>query len=205
MWRAKVRGLSRGRCRGGQLMTAEEGRKTMWRSKICGLIIGAVALVAVVGYGDAAETIVKAASPIKGEGRFYKATDQLLLFSGYFQGGMLVEERIGDVHEAGLVCPSLLEINHTAGTQQGQGRCIIATKGGEFLYARWTCTGKPKEGCAGLFTVTGGTGKFSKAAGESQFALRSNVTDVVTTVPERDVTGSFTGHAAWTALKYTTP
>ena len=51
MWSAKVRGLSRGRCRGGQLITAKEGRKTMWRSKLSGLMIGALALVAVVGSG----------------------------------------------------------------------------------------------------------------------------------------------------------
>jgi len=176
----------------------------MWRGKICGLIIGAMALVAVVGYGEAAETIIKATSAIKGEGRFYRATDQLLLFAGYFQGNVEVEQG-GDLQGAGLVCPGLMEINHTAGTQQGQGRCIILTKGGEFLYASWTCTGKPKEGCAGPFTVTGGTGKFSKAMGESRFAILSDVMDVVTTVPERDVTGSFTGQAAWTALKYIVP
>ena len=176
----------------------------MWRGKICGLIIGAVGVMAVGGAGEAAETIVKATSAIKGEGRFYRATDQLLLFAGYFQGNVEVEQG-GDLQGAGLVCPGLMEINHTAGTQQGQGRCIILTKGGEFLYASWTCTGKPKEGCAGPFTVTGGTGKFSKAMGESRFAVISDVMDVVTTVPERDVTGSFTGQAAWATLKYTTP
>jgi hypothetical protein len=180
-----------------------ERRRTMWRGTIGGLIIGAVALVAVVGSSDAAETIVKAQASIKGEGRFYKATDQLLAFSGYFQGN--VETERGDLHEAMLVCPGLMEINPTAGTQQGEGRCIIETNGGDSLYARWTCTGKPGEGCVGPFTVTGGTGKFSKTMGESQFAIRSNVMSVVTTLPDRDVTGSFEGQAAWTALKYTTP
>jgi hypothetical protein len=184
-------------------VVGHERRRTMGRGRIGGLIIGAVALVAVVGSGEAAETIVKATAAITGEGRFYKATDQHLLFAGYFQGN--VETERGDLHEARMVCPSLMEINHTAGTQQGEGRCIIETNGGEFLYARWTCTGKPGEGCAGPFTVTGGTGKFSKAMGESQFAIRSNVMSVVTTVPDRDVTGSFEGQAAWTALKYTTP
>jgi hypothetical protein len=184
-------------------MTAKEGRKTMWRGKLSGLMICAVALVAVVGYGDAAETTVKAMSPIKGEGRFYKATDQHLVFSGYFQGNVDAER--GDLNEAGLVCPTVMEINLTAGTQEGAGRCIIQTKGGDFLYARWTCTGKPGEGCAGPFTIIGGTGKFSKAMGESLFAFRSNVMEVITTVPERDVTGSFTGQAAWAALKYTMP
>ena len=65
--------------------------------------------------------------------------------------------------------------------------------------------GKAGEGCAGPFTVTGGTGKFSKASGESRFAILSNVMEVVTTVPERDVTASFTGQAVWAALKYTMP
>jgi hypothetical protein len=114
-------------------------------------------------------------------------------------------EQGGDLDEAGLVRPGLIDVNRAAGTQQGEGRCIILTKGGDFLYARRTCTGKAGEGCAEPFTVTGGTGKFGKAMGESPFAVRSNVMDVVTTVPERDVTGSFTGQAAWGALKYTTP
>jgi hypothetical protein len=185
-------------------MTDRERRKTMWRPQVSGLMLGVLALVAVGGHSHAAETIVKATSSIKGEGRFYRATDQLVLFSGYFQGNVELESR-GDLQGAGLVCPGLLEINHTAGTQQGQGRCIIATPGGDFLYARWTCTGTPGEGCAGPFTVTGGTGKFSKASGESTFALRNNVMEVVKTVPERDVTGSFTGQALWGALKYAMP
>lgn len=184
-------------------MTGKEGRKTMWKRKLSGLMICALVLVAVGGRGYAAETIIKASAPIQGEGRFYKIGDNQLLFSGYFQGNVEAEQ--GDLNQAGLVCPGLMEINRTTGTQQGEGRCIILTKGGDFLYARWTCTGKPGEGCAGPFTVTGGTGKFSKAMGESRFAVLSNVMDVVTTVPERDVTGSFTGQAAWATLKYTTP
>jgi hypothetical protein len=55
-----------------------------------------------------------------------------------------VEDRLGEIHGPGLVCPGLLEINHTAGTQQGQGGCIVATSGGEVLYTSWPCTGKPK-------------------------------------------------------------
>ena len=176
----------------------------MWRGKRSGLLICALVLVAAGARGYAAEEIVKAAAPIKGEGRFYKTADDKLLFSGYFQGIVEVEQG-GVLKQAGLVCPSLLDVNLTAGTQQGEGRCILLTQGGEYLYARYTCTGKPKEGCAGSFTFTGGTGKFSKVTGESQMALRSDVLDVVKTVPERDVTGTFSGQALWGALKYTTP
>ena len=112
----------------------------MVRGMLSGLMIGALVLVAVGGRGYAAETIIKADAPIKGEGRFYKIGDNQLLFSGYFQGNVEAEQ--GDLHEAGLVCPGLMEVNRTTGTQQGEGRCIIRTKGGDFLSARWTCTGK---------------------------------------------------------------
>ena len=130
MWIAKVRGLGRGGCRGGQLITAKERRKTMVRGMLSGLMIGALVLVAVGGRGYAAETIIKADAPIKGEGRFYKIGDNQLLFSGYFQGN--VEAERGDLHEAGLVCPGLMEVNRTTGTQQGEGRCIIRDEGGRF-------------------------------------------------------------------------
>ena len=107
-----------------------------------------------------------------------------------------MEGQRGDLHGAGMVCPGLMEVDRTDRTQQGEGRCIIATKGGEFLYARWACTGKPGEGCGGLFTITGGTGKFSKASGLSLFWMRSTVAEVVITVPEKDVTATFTGQVA---------
>jgi hypothetical protein len=186
-------------------MTAKEGRKTMWRRKLSGLMICALVLVAVGGPGYAAETTVKASAPIKGEGRFYKIGDNQLLFSGYFQGNVEVEGQRGDLHEAGLVCPGVMEVDRNARTQQGEGRCIIATKGGDFLYARWACAGKSGEGCGGLFTITGGTRKFSNASGLSLFWMRSTVAEVVTTVPEKDVTATFTGQALWEVLKYTTP
>src|SRR5262245_17103933 len=111
----------------------------MWRGKLCGLMICGLVLVAVGARGYAAETIIKASAPIKGEGRFYKVGDNQLLFSGYFQGNIAVEQG-GDLHESGLVCPGLIDVNRAAGTQQGEGRCVFWTKGGDFLYARWTCT-----------------------------------------------------------------
>ena len=129
MWSAKGRGLSRGQCRGGQRMTAKGGRKTMVRGKLSGLMIGALVLVAVGARGYAAETSVKAAAPITGEGRFYKIGDNQLLFMGYFQGNVEVEGQRGDLQGAGMVCPGLMEVDRTTRTQQGEGRCILATVG----------------------------------------------------------------------------
>jgi haloacid dehalogenase-like hydrolase len=59
----------------------------------------------------------------KGQGRFYKATANLALFSGYFEGIMEVENRQGELNAASMICPGMLEVNLTDGTQQGWGRC----------------------------------------------------------------------------------
>ena len=103
MWSAKVRGLGRGQYRGGQLMTATEGRKTMVRRTLSGLMICALVLVAVGGRGYAAETTIKASAPIKGEGRFYKIGDNQLLFSGYFQGNVEAEYAATSIRPAWCV------------------------------------------------------------------------------------------------------
>ena len=93
----------------------------MLRGKLSGLMICALVLVAVGGRGYAADIIVKASAPIKGEGRFYKAGEHHLLFSGYFQGNVELEGQRVDLNGAGLVCPGMMEVYRTARTQQGEG------------------------------------------------------------------------------------
>jgi hypothetical protein len=179
--------------------------ETMMRRKMSGLLICTLAIVAVVGLGHAAETTVKAWAVWQGQGRFYKATESVALFSGYFEGLMEVENKQGALDSASMICPATLEVNLTDGTQQGEGRCIIVASGGDRLFASWTCAGKHLEGCGGPFTIKGGTGKFSNVSGQSVFVVRSAVAEYVVTIPEAGVTGNFAGQAAWSALKYTTP
>jgi hypothetical protein len=177
----------------------------MMRGKLSGLMVCALALVAVIVPGHADETSVKASSVVQGQGRFYKATDNLVLFSGYFEGIVDVENQQGALNTASLVCPTSIEVNLTDRTQQGEGRCIIVTRGGDHLYARWSCTGKPLAGCGGPFTITGGTGQFKTVSGQSEFVVRSTTVEEVVTVPEGGSTGNFAGQAQWTALRYRTP
>jgi hypothetical protein len=177
----------------------------MMKGKTSGLIVCVLALVAVMVPGHAGETSVKAWAVWQGQGRFYKATDTLALFSGYFEGIMEVENKQGDLDAASMICPGMLEVNLTDGTQRGWGRCIIVTRDGDRVYAGWTCTGTHLEGCGGQFTVSGGTGKFRSVAGESVFVVRSTVAEYVVSIPEAGVTANFAGQAAWSALTYTTP
>ena len=178
---------------------------SMIRSKANGLMIGALALMTSMMPGYADQTTVKAAAVWQGQGRFYKATENLALFTGYFEGIMAVENKQGALDSASMVCPAMLEVNLTDGTQQGEGHCIIVASGGDHVYANWTCTGKHLEGCAGPFTIKGGTGRFSKVSGQSEFVVRSSMAEYVMTLPEGGVTANFAGQAAWSALKYNTP
>jgi hypothetical protein len=175
------------------------------RGTVSGLMACVLAVVAAVVPGQAAETRVKAWAVWQGQGRFYTATENLALFAGYFEGLMEVENKQGALDAASMVCPAMLEVHLIDGTQRGWGRCIIVTQGGDRVYAGWTCTGKHLEGCAGPFTISGGTGKFSSISGESTFVVRSTVAEYVASIPEGGVTANFAGQAAWSALKYTMP
>ena len=178
----------------------------MRRGKASGLMICVMALMALVGPGHAAETTIQANAAITGEGRFYPATESLLLFSGYFDGAINVTQQQGDlvVNAASLVCPGTLEVNTTNHTQQGEGRCLFLTQSGDHIYARWTCTGKPGEGCGGPFTVLGGTGRFSTMSGQGEMMMQSTVHEAEVKIPQGGATGSFSGKAQWSALKLTT-
>src|SRR5262245_32498851 len=178
----------------------------MTRNTGIGLMICALVFVVLVGPGHAADATIQANAAIQGEGRFYRATENMILFSGFFQGAINVTNQQGDlmVNAASLTCPGTLEMNTTTKTQQGEGRCLFLTQDGTHVYARWTCTGKPGEGCGGPFTVLGGTGRFNNASGQGDFMITSTAMEAVLTIPQGGVTGNFTGKVVWPSLKITT-
>ena len=178
----------------------------MTRNRGIGLMICALVFVALAGPGYAAEATIQANAEVKGEGRFYRATENMILFSGFFQGAINVTNQKGDlmVNAASLTCPGTMDVNTTTKTVEGEGRCLFLTQDGTHVYARWTCTGKPGEGCGGAFTVLGGTGKFNNASGQGDFTMTSTLTEMTITVPQGGVTANFTGKLVWPELKLTT-
>src|SRR4029434_7840684 len=174
-------------------------REIMPRNSGMGLIIGALVFVALAGPGYAAEATIQANAEVKGEGRFYRATENLILFSGFFQGAINVTNQKGDltVSAASLTCPGTIDVNTTTKATEGEGRCLFLTQDGTHAYGRWTCTGKAGEGCAGTFKVLGGTGRFNNAAGQGDFKMTSTLTEMTITVPQGGVTANFTGKLEW--------
>jgi hypothetical protein len=178
----------------------------MTRNSGIGIMICALVFMALMGPAHAADATIRANAAIQGEGRFYRATEDIILFSGFFQGAINVTNQQGDltVNAASLTCPGNLEVNTTTKTTEGEGRCLFVTQDGTHVYGRWTCTGKPGAGCAGTFKVLGGTGKFNNASGQGDFTMASTLTEVVVTIPQGGVTGNFTGKVEWPELKLTT-
>jgi hypothetical protein len=174
---------------------------------VCALIFSALA-----GPGLTAEATIRANAAIKGEGRFYRATADMLVFVGYYQGAINVTNQQGDltVNAASMTCPGILEVNTATKATEGAGRCIFLTQDRTHIYGGWTCTGKPGAGCAGTFKVLGGTGRFSNASGQGDFMMTSTLTEVQATIPkegqadEPGVTGDFTGKIEWSELKIAT-
>jgi hypothetical protein len=176
------------------------------------LILCALVLSALAGPGQAADATIRANAAIQGEGRFYRATADTIVFVGYYQGAINVSNQQGDltVNAASLTCPGILEVNTATKTTEGAGRCLFLTQDRTHVYGSWTCTGKPGAGCGGTFKVLGGTGRFNNASGQGDFMMTSTLTEVVATIPkegqasEPGVTGNFTGKVEWPELKVTT-
>jgi hypothetical protein len=102
------------------------------------------------------------------------------------------------------VCPAAVDSDYAAGAQRGEGRCVITTGVGDRLFARWTCVGEPDKGCAGRFVLTGGTGAFQGVTGESDFALRLLLSQVIE-FDRQEAEYDLTGLARWPGLTYRTP
>jgi hypothetical protein len=181
----------------------------MTRNSGFGLMVCALVALAFAGPGHAADATIRANAATQGEGRFYRATEDMILFSGFFQGAINVTNQQGDltVNAASLTCPGNLEVNTTTKTTEGEGRCLFVTQDGTHVYGRWTCMGKPGAGCGGTFKVLGGTGRFKNASGQGDFMMTSTLTEMQVTIPQDGqggVTGNFTGKVEWPELKVTT-
>jgi hypothetical protein len=176
------------------------------------LMLCALVLAALTGAAQAGEATLRANAAIQGEGRFYRATANMLVFVGYYQGAINVTDQKGDltVNAASLTCPGILEVNTATKTTEGAGRCLFLTQDRTHVYGSWTCTGKPGAGCGGTFKVLGGTGRFDNASGQGEFMMTSTLAEVEATIPkegqadEPGVTGKFTGKVEWPELKVMT-
>jgi hypothetical protein len=153
----------------------------------------------------AEEATVKATAAWQAQGHFFQVQEKQALFVGAFTGMMVVEPKQGALDMAKMLCPGMLEVNLNNDKQSGEGRCIIAARSGDRVYATWSCAGVHLDGCTGTFTLVGGTGKFKDMTGSGGFQMRSDVVECATTLQGDRVEAAAAGVAEWPAFKYKLP
>ncbi len=153
----------------------------------------------------AQEVTVNAIAAIEGVGQVYEIAPGKALFLGGFAGTIFVENAIGALNAAQIVCPGSLEVELEGGQQTGSGYCIITTAQGSRIFATWDCEGLHTIGCRGNFELVGGTNEFSGISGESEFLIRSAIRELVINALNGEVTEAVLGLATWNQFTYRIP
>jgi hypothetical protein len=152
----------------------------------------------------AEERTIQAAAPWEGRVRVYVTGPRQGFLLGSFAGRLAVEKEPSSLDAAQLVCPAAIDLDYTANTQRGEGRCVITVASGDRLFARWNCVGEPDRGCTGRFVLTGGTGVYQGVTGDGDFALRLTLSDLVR-MERLEADYDLAGVASWPVLRYRTP
>ena len=140
-----------------------------------GLLV-AIALAVTSARAGSEETI-KAFAAWQGRGQMFETGPTRATFVGSFTGMVFVDTEKGPLDAGFMVCPAILDINMTDGTQEGKGRCTITAKDGARAYAELTCKGVHLLGCNGDFKFTGGTERFEGITGGGPMTIRSGLND----------------------------
>jgi hypothetical protein len=108
------------------------------------------------------------------------------------------------VKAGNIVCSADLEIRTEDRSYKGNGRCLITGAEGGEVYGQYSCEGYFLVGCSGMFTLTGGAGRFAGITGGGPMTMRTSVATLGggTSVSQNiDVEGI----VFWRELKYRLP
>jgi hypothetical protein len=172
-------------------------------------IAAAAALLGAVGFGlpaaAAEEGTIKAFATWEGRGDFIQTAPSQQTFTGALVGMVYVLTDQGPAPSGALVCPIVVEVNQTDGSQVVKGHCTITVEDGSRIYSDVSCTGFQLVGCAGQMTLTGGTGKFANVSGGGKMVVHSGTRTMV--AGKNDVVNPQTGSGTiyWDALAYKIP
>lgn len=112
-------------------------------------------------------------APWKSEGIVMMTSENSAKFMGTLEGVLLFEtNQSPELHKLPFMCPSSQRISFANMTMEAEGDCLIGTKGGDVVFANFTCKG-PVGACEGKFHLKGGTGKFQGISGGSSLKAKA--------------------------------
>ncbi len=151
----------------------------------------------------AEEATIKAFSTWHAGGQVSETGPKEAVFVGVLAGTVYVETEKGPLESGQMVCPAMVTIDLTDGSQTGNGRCTITDKEGARVYAEIACEGVHLIGCDGEFKLTGGTGRFEGISGGGPVVIRSDFRKLG--ADAGSTFGQATGIMYWRELSYRIP
>jgi hypothetical protein len=100
------------------------------------------------------------------------------VLAGTLGGPLYIETDDGPLDSGDVSCPATIEFNLQTAHQTGQGYCTFTANDGAKAFGNWHCAGTVGEGCAGDFTLTGGTGRLASVSGKSEIAFMASRHDL---------------------------
>lgn len=147
---------------------------------------------------------IKAMAPWKGEGHAFPIGNDRVYMVAVYSGTIFVDKGEGVLHSGSIVCPGTVEADLNTGKKSGQGHCIITNQDGDRVYAEFKCTGDHR-GCAGPFTLVGGTGRFTGITGEGEMISQLQARSLMVVEGVESARQQGEGVAVWPKLTYRIP
>lgn len=151
------------------------------------------------------ERTVDAFAVCQASGQAYRTGEATAVFVGALRGPIFVETDEGPIQAGEIICPGIVDFSLADGSQTGEGRCIMTATDGAQMFADWTCEGFHLIGCAGDFTLTGGTERFTGVTGGGRVTWRSGLHRVVSGGDDDRAIESAVGIAFWRDFTYKLP
>jgi len=169
---------------------------SLWTSLLMG-----IAVAAAPAAGADTEQTIKAFAAWQARGQLFETGPSRSTFVGSFTGMVFVDTEKGPLDAGFMVCPVIIDISLTDGTQEAKGRCTITGKDGARVYAELACKGVHLLGCNGDFKLTGGTDRFEGITGGGPVTIRSGLNDAAVGVGNI-IQESAGGILVWPKLTY---
>ena len=150
------------------------------------------------------EQTIKAFAAWQGSGRTLLTGPNEATFTGTIEGIFYVDTDKGPVESGRLVCPAMVVMNLQDATQTGTAHCTVTASDGAHAFGNLSCKGVFRVGCAGDFTLTGGTDRFAGITGGGRVTIRSSRREF-SNASSSEVQETGTGIIFWPELHYTLP
>jgi hypothetical protein len=139
--------------------------------------LGSVAIALLIGTllaGSVRAETIDVVVPWHAQGQIFVIDVDKARFLGSIEGIMFAESDTGAMNEAYVQCPIVQDIDEASGRTSASGNCVITTGPEDNVFAELHCEGA-RNLCRGVFTITGGTGRFAGATGSGAMTARSPV------------------------------